>query len=293
MKTSSRLPLPFIALLALFIWTNGCSPKVSVPKKRYYQYDHNSLVRIAGDSLEFQLRNPLKCPLRFFRLSSNEAVHQALAKSLPLTLPPLGARRIAIRLPEAVDPDAVLSSIRFKTFFGDPNQFKGTPRVNLPFPAGKTYRIIQAHNGSFSHNRDFSRYALDFDLAMGDTVCAARDGIVIGVIKDYVSGGPYEELRDYANFISLYHEEGIITQYIHLDQDGSFVELGDTVKAGEPIGLAGLTGFTSVPHLHFNVLRPTEEGVISVPVDFAGGYEGRVLRKGSVVSRVESHPKRK
>lgn len=41
------------------------------------------------------------------------------------------------------------------------------------------------------------------------------------------------------------------TVYMHFDQ--VFVETGDIVKAGEPIGVMGSTGFSTGPHLHYEV----------------------------------------
>ena len=142
---------------------------------------------------------------------------------------------------------------------------------------------MQPYNGSFSHRSDFSRYAIDFDLAVGDTVCAARDGLVVGVTKRFDKGGNSRRYRDYANFITLYHADGILTQYVHLKKDGAFVAKGDSVTAGQAIGISGMTGFTSAPHLHFNVLKPVPRNAVSIPVRFEQ-VAGKDLRKNMTVS---------
>jgi murein DD-endopeptidase MepM/ murein hydrolase activator NlpD len=117
---------------------------------------------------------------------------------------------------------------------------------------------------------------------VGDTVCAARDGIVVGLIKDYNVGGKDRKYRDYANFITLYHTDGTFTQYVHLKKNGSFVALGDTVVASQPIGLAGITGFTSIPHVHFDALKPTLDGMVGFPIKFQKA-DGASLTQGMKV----------
>ncbi len=106
-------------------------------------------------------------------------------------------------------------------------------------------------------------------MKVGDTVTSADDGYVIGVIKDYKKGGSTPDWRDYANYITIFHPgSGLYTQYVHLMHEGSFVKVGDSVRKGQAIGLSGMTGYTTGPHLHFNVLRPGRKNFISTPVEF-------------------------
>jgi len=157
----------------------------------------------------------------------------------------------------------------------------------LPFPKNRSYKIIQGYNGSHSHNTDYSRYAIDFSLKINDTVCSAADGYVVGVIKDYKLGGTTEDWIDYSNYITIYHpKSGLFTQYVHLIKNGSFVKVGDTVTKGQPIGLSGMTGYTTVPHLHFNVLKPDKkEGLISTDIEFEEGYKGTELTENITVKK--------
>lgn len=85
-------------------------------------------------------------------------------------------------------------------------------------------------------------YGTDLKLNMGDTVRAAFDGIVR--ITRYDGGG-------YGNYIMLRHHNGLETLYGHLSK--TLVDVGQTVKAGEVIGLGGSTGRSSGPHLHYEV----------------------------------------
>ena len=130
--------------------------------------------------------------------------------------------------------------------------------------------------------------ALDISLKINDTVCSAADGYVVGVVKDYELGGRTEDWTDYSNYITIYHpKDGLFTQYVHLIKNGSFVKVGDTVLKGHPIGLSGMTGYTTVPHLHFNVLRPDKkEGLVSTgDIDFDEGYKGTQLTENTMVKK--------
>lgn len=102
-------------------------------------------------------------------------------------------------------------------------------------------------------------------MNVGQTVCAMRDGIVVGVKQDSNRGGRNKKYYNDANYILIYHEDGAFTQYVHLKYKGSLVKIGDKVKKSQPIGYSGNTGFSTGPHLHFGVFKPTSKGFESVP----------------------------
>ncbi len=70
-------------------------------------------------------------------------------------------------------------------------------------------------------------------------------------------------------------------EYYHLAPQGSLVEVGDTVRRGQRIGLSGNTGHTAMPHLHFAVYRATDWGrtqSIAVRFESADGIIDRPRR---------------
>lgn len=85
-------------------------------------------------------------------------------------------------------------------------------------------------------------HGVDLDLNTGDPVFASFDGVVR--IRRYERGG-------YGNFVVLRHSNGLETLYAHLSKH--LVQVGDTVSAGQPIGLGGSTGRSTGPHLHYEV----------------------------------------
>jgi murein DD-endopeptidase MepM/ murein hydrolase activator NlpD len=124
---------------------------------------------------------------------------------------------------------------------------------SFPFLKNGNYPITQGPDGAFSHH---DMFAYDFQMPMGTPVVAARDGIVALIKTDSSVGGADKAYIDDANFISVYQEDGSIANYFHLSKNGSMVEEGQRIKKGDIIGYSGNTGFTSGPHLHFEVVQP-------------------------------------
>lgn len=103
-----------------------------------------------------------------------------------------------------------------------------TPSTRITSPFGPRWRRM--HNG------------LDVKVNIGDTIVAAFGGKV-RVVK-------YER-RGYGNYVVIRHDNGIETIYGHLSKQ--LVDVNQTVKAGEPIGLGGNTGRSTGSHLHFEI----------------------------------------
>lgn len=120
----------------------------------------------------------------------------------------------------------------------------------LPYEENKKYLIVQGYFGPFSHK---NRAAIDFKMKKGSKIMAARDGVVIRARGDNTRGGWNKKNRSYANYIVVQHEDGTRAGYWHLQKDGVFVQVGDSVKRGQLIGLSGKTGYAAFPHLHFMV----------------------------------------
>ena len=122
---------------------------------------------------------------------------------------------------------------------------------SLPFENKKKVFLIQGYESKiFSHKNE---RALDFKVKKGTKVCAARAGVVTSLRKDSDKGGLKQENLSDGNYISIKHNDGSVAYYWHFQKDGVVVNVGDTVKSGQWIGLSGNTGYSSFPHLHFEV----------------------------------------
>lgn len=125
----------------------------------------------------------------------------------------------------------------------------------LPFRSGETCSVLQGFDGTFSHQGD-ARYAVDWRMAAGTEVCAAREGKVVYTVDRFTRGAADRSLLYSANFITIRHADGTCGDYVHLQRGGVRVRVGQWVRAGDVIGLSGNTGYTTEPHLHFAVFRP-------------------------------------
>lgn len=83
---------------------------------------------------------------------------------------------------------------------------------------------------------------IDIAKNLGDDVNAALDGKVVSA--GYNNGG-------YGNLIIIEHEDNMQTYYAHLSEIN--VSVGDYVKKGDKIGAIGSTGYSTGPHLHFEL----------------------------------------
>ena len=94
---------------------------------------------------------------------------------------------------------------------------------------------------------------LDIGVPENSDIAAADGGKVSSV--------GYNSARGY--YVKIYHGNGRYTTYSHLN--GYYVQKGQAVGKGETIALAGSTGISTGPHLHFEVI---ENGVNVDPLPY-------------------------
>ena len=80
---------------------------------------------------------------------------------------------------------------------------------------------------------------VDLEARRGTPIHATNRGVVIVSRRLYYQG----------NAVYLDHGGGLVTVYMHMSR--RLVAVGDTVRAGQVIGLAGATGRVTGPHLHW------------------------------------------
>ncbi|PRY23654.1 peptidase M23-like protein [Aliiruegeria haliotis] len=99
------------------------------------------------------------------------------------------------------------------------------------------------------------------DMGRGVPVVAAAPGIVRGVrdgmpdIDATDPGAPDLTNRECGNGVAISHGDDWETQYCHLRNASVRVQQGQKVEAGEPLGLVGMSGLATFPHVHFSVRK--------------------------------------
>ncbi len=126
----------------------------------------------------------------------------------------------------------------------DPTKMTDSVAVYLISPWSSCYTFpLQGSkvNSDFGWRRSRFHSGIDLDLEIGDQVVASFDGIVKKA--DYISG--------YGNLVVIKHFNGLETYYAHLSK--ITVAEGDTLNAGDQLGLGGTTGRSTGPHLHYEI----------------------------------------
>ena len=77
--------------------------------------------------------------------------------------------------------------------------------------------------------------------------------MVTSVKDDSTIGGPNPAYWNFSNFISIMHENDEWSRYDHLRFKSSNVREGQKVQQGQKIAEVGMTGYTYIPHLHFQI----------------------------------------
>ncbi len=112
----------------------------------------------------------------------------------------------------------------------------------IPVPGGivtSRYGGNRVFNGGVLATR---HTGIDFRRFIGEPVTATADGRVAAA----------EHFDIHGNVVILDHGYGVFSMYAHLSQ--ILVQPGDLVRQGQIIGLAGATGRTNGPHLHFEII---------------------------------------
>lgn len=98
----------------------------------------------------------------------------------------------------------------------------------------------------FTGDEEFHE-GIDFAAPMGTPIHAVAAGVVTWA-------GPR---GGYGNMVQIDHGDGYATRYGHAEE--VLVHVGETVKRGDVIALVGSTGYSTGPHVHFEVLRNGQE----------------------------------
>jgi len=173
---------------------------------------------------------------------------------------------------------------------------EGRPTLSLPLDCGADIPCIVQHyvdRDPGPDARDFKCGGLTYDghkgtdfrltdlkqMEKGVAVRASAPGVVVGLRNDF----PEHRIEDFdrarvkgrecGNGVVLDHGNDWTTQYCHMRRGSISVAKGQRLNAGEKIGLIGLSGETTFPHVHLSVRhrgRPVDPYTVGANVVEAG-----------------------
>lgn len=86
---------------------------------------------------------------------------------------------------------------------------------------------------------------IDFGAPSGSPVYPALDGVIVTASRT----------RSKGKYITIRHNNGYLTTYIHLRRFAPGIKPGKRVELGEKIAEVGRTGYATGAHLHFGVIQ--------------------------------------
>ncbi len=119
-----------------------------------------------------------------------------------------------------------------------PPVVSGSGQFTNPCP-GASY--ISSYFGEYRDPSDPAHKGMDYAANAGVPTYAAADGTV--VIAGYSDSA--------GNWVVINHGGGLVTKYMH--HSALCVSAGQQVSKGQQIGCVGTTGWSTGPHLHFQV----------------------------------------
>lgn len=120
--------------------------------------------------------------------------------------------------------------------------------MNLSFPTTASapylpgYGFGTVHSTNQYPSTNGVHFGIDYTVSVGNPIYAAADGVILKASSDGMYG--------YGTYVLIRHD-GFDTLYAHLSQ--LKCTQGQTVKAGDLLGLSGNTGASGSPHLHWEV----------------------------------------
>jgi Peptidase family M23 len=113
--------------------------------------------------------------------------------------------------------------------------------------------------------------------AFGKQVVAPKAGVVVSMENDIADNTPTRNTNTeepLGNHVIIEHENNEYSVIAHLQKGSLKVNEGDEVSAGDLVGLAGNSGNSSEPHIHFHIADgPEWETATSIRIKFEDGED--------------------
>lgn len=129
-----------------------------------------------------------------------------------------------------------------------------------------------------------SNYHYGLDLVGGEKIVSLYDGKV-SACRNNIKG--HSKKYSSGNYVTIKHDNKLITTYCHLKLNSLKVKKGDLVCKGQVIGLMGSTGHATGKHLHLGIKKNNKW---VDPLDYLLGTKVEekyyIVKKGDNLSKI-------
>lgn len=128
-------------------------------------------------------------------------------------------------------------------------------------------RIINSNFGwtNFHKGTRFGgHYGLDIKGDYWDKVLASKGGTIYSIVNDKKYMDDHSKEAGYGCHVVIHNDDGTYSWYAHImyvnpsDEKYPGLKKGDQVKQGQVIGYVGSSGYSTGPHLHFEIRTSTK-----------------------------------
>ena len=164
--------------------------------------------------------------------------------------------------------------------------------------AAKTYVTAYFDHKGKDWNCGTKRYGghkgNDWGVGSFSGMKAGRDVVAAAAGKvSYTHDGEYDQCTSgkcaggggFGNYVRLQHSNGRFTYYAHLKKGSVAVKTGQSVNCGQKLGQAGSSGYSTGPHLHFEVRTSSSSSSARDPFKGGCGGYGYWVSQGAYKSR--------
>ena len=237
--------LIFLLFLGIPLWINAQTGLVTVSSER----EANKQVVISANN---RSTIPHSVILKFSNLSNTSSVNEEVEYPV---LVESGSRRLMTLKP--MDSNVGIG-YRYSILIWKGNVV-AEPDTNyvylFPVMPGKKVKISPTTSMEkiLGQKKSFHMTGLAFKTQEGDTIVASRGGVVIDMKDDVASVGENKAYNSSENYVEIYHKDGTIANYKLFKNQGIFVQPGDRVIPGQPLGIIGGANYSNGSHLRFRV----------------------------------------
>jgi murein DD-endopeptidase MepM/ murein hydrolase activator NlpD len=133
-------------------------------------------------------------------------------------------------------------SFRFSYKYQKGRLLSKPPKPNVylfPFSKTKAHRANQTQNilELIAGKKITDFYGMSFQMEKGDTIFAARRGIVSEIKNEFDTHPESVWFSSNTNFVEVFHQDGTFGKYNRFKKGTIMVKAGQSVEAGQPIGI--------------------------------------------------------